>query len=178
MYETLRMQLDAADLSPAACHGQIVGALCVGTATGSGESVDAILAAAREATPDLARVLEELAIDASAALADDDEAFVPLLPDDEAPLHERLVALAAWCDGFLLGLATQAGTALDALDGEAREFVADLATITRVQTIATPDARAERDYAEVVEYVRAGVMILRETFRRGGSRPEPRSTGS
>ena len=48
--------------------------------------------------------LRELYLETSGALEGSEMEFELLLPEDEAPLDTRTVALAQWCQGFLYGL--------------------------------------------------------------------------
>lgn len=89
-----------------------------------------------------------------------------LLPDDERPLAERVRALGAWCEGFLLGISRAQRGGRDGLSDEVRELLADLVEITKVDTQELDEAQEdERSYAEVVEYVRMGVLLAFEQAR-------------
>jgi hypothetical protein len=83
--------------------------------------------------------------------------FAPILPDDKVGLADRSVALAEWCQGFLYaigpGLSDWTATS-DAL----QEFVSDMGEIARLEA-SSDDETDEGAYAELVEYVRAGVML-------------------
>jgi uncharacterized protein YgfB (UPF0149 family) len=112
--------------------------------------------------PELARsALLALVEGTASALADDDCHWVLALPDDEdAPLPERVSALGAWCDAFVLGLAQAGLGQRPALAGEAREFVADLQAIARVDDTAASE-EDEGALEELVEYVRMGVLVMK-----------------
>ena len=88
--------------------------------------------------------------------------FDLLLPDDEHSLIRRSESLAAWCGGFLFGLG-MGGVAVDrALGDDTRELLEDFAEFTRIQAEPGRDASQERDFMELVEYVRVGVLLVRE----------------
>lgn len=90
--------------------------------------------------------------------------FSPLLPDDEMPLAVRVRALGQWCQGFLGGLGL-CGIDPAKLGGEASEFVVDLAGIAQVALDSDESAeQAERDYTELVEYLRVGVYLVRDAL--------------
>ncbi len=93
--------------------------------------------------------------------------FMPYLPADETPRAERAAVLAAWCTGFLAGLAHN--PAICGLP-ECDEILPDLAAIT--QAASAPDGgdeageeEEEQALMELVEYVRGAVMLLRQAAR-------------
>jgi uncharacterized protein YgfB (UPF0149 family) len=134
---------------------------------GEADASSAALATCREVLGAcLARSAEELS---SGGFA-----FAPLLPDDEAPLVERCAALGEWCGGFLYGLGSGGLRELSSLPPEVREALADLGQLARLagETGETgePDGE-ERDYAELVEYVRVAVMSVYEDSAGGSVTP-------
>lgn len=98
-------------------------------------------------------------------LEDDDYAWRLLLPEEDTPITERVAALSAWCDAYILGLA-QSGLRDDSpLGPEAREFLSDVQAISALEA---PQSEAGEEDAlfEVVEYVRLGVMVVRTDHDR------------
>lgn len=96
-----------------------------------------------------------------------------LLPDDEQPLDERVAALGAWCEGFLLGISRAQSSGKSTLSEDVRELLDDLIEITKVDPQELEDSQDdERSYAEVVEYVRMGVLLAFEQAR-GTQPPSP-----
>ena len=88
----------------------------------------------------------------------EDITVVLLLPDDEAPLAQRAVALGQWCQGFLAGFGL---TARDgALSAEAMEVLQDLSAIAQVQSALEESEDGESDYMEVMEYLRVAPLLL------------------
>lgn len=99
-------------------------------------------------------------------LASEHFGFHLWLPDSDCPMAERGGALSAWCNGFLAGVAEAGRPRLDTLSEMAREGLADLQQVTRLDTEAVLDEEAqEADYAEVVEFVRVAVLLIREELR-------------
>ncbi|MEM7705222.1 MAG: UPF0149 family protein [Pseudomonadota bacterium] len=101
-------------------------------------------------------------------LSDQDFAFLLLVPDDEAPLTDRLAALVAWSAGFSAGIGQRASD-LDLLPPEVGEFVTDLAEVIRADTeVDDADPEAEEQYWELAEYVRLGAMTVFESLSPAG----------
>jgi uncharacterized protein YgfB (UPF0149 family) len=85
------------------------------------------------------------------------------LPDDDAPLVERAMALSQWCQGFLYGFGIGGAVPRDRLSGEVEEVLRDLTHIGQASVETGADAEEEEQaYAEIVEYVRAGVQLIHD----------------
>lgn len=161
--------IDAAEL--AECHGVLCGFLAVSPQAGPDDYIARLEALELLHQPGQAirQVLDELFDATAAQLADEGMRFRLWLPDDREPLEERTEALARWCTGLLVGLATHGD--IDALSGEVREALQDLEQIARagLSAGAEGDAEAleddERAFTEIAEYVRVVVLMLREDFR-------------
>lgn len=103
--------------------------------------------------------LAEEAEDISATLTDNEDnyQFMPLLPDDEHPLYERLIALKNWANGYLTGF----GVTDSKLRDEENTLFNDLAKIgalridefdENLQGNNNPDGEVQ--YMELLEFVR------------------------
>jgi uncharacterized protein YgfB (UPF0149 family) len=93
--------------------------------------------------------------------------FHLLLPHDDAALAVRVEALGHWCQGFLTGLAAGGIQQPENLPGELPEIINDMLEIARAERYELDDeAEDEAAYAELVEYIRMGVLLFREEFRR------------
>ena len=167
-----------APLAAAEAHGGLCGSLATIGGFSAAAWLDAIVpAAAPEGEEQLrSRNLLETVFDETAgALASIDMDFVPLLPDDQEPLERRVVALAAWCTGFLYGIGAGGLPDRDELTAELGEVLADFAEISRA-TIDTDESEesSETSYVELTEFVRAGVQLTYEELvphrSRGASR--------
>jgi len=102
-------------------------------------------------------------------LDDPQMSFQPLLPGEDADLALRTEALAHWCSGFLYGLGLGGVTEATQLPGEAAEVLGDIAKIASVDyEVEEPGEEEERAYAEVVEYVRVGALLVFESLRGPG----------
>lgn len=167
-----RGNLDAAAL--AECHGVACGLLVRQHEANADEffSLLAMLEIVRDATPGLQSTLEELFATSRVQLGDDEFQLALWLPADEESLEDRTEALAQWCNGFLASIgAGDDQQRLETLSGEAAEALADLQEIALAEIGADgePDEsdpeEEEGAFAEIVEYIRVAVLILREDLR-------------
>lgn len=91
--------------------------------------------------------------------------FDLLLPDDEAPFHARIDALAMWSQGFLSGLGLMS---FDFKQGskELQEAMRDLVDLSRVQYDNEVSGKSEEEsaYMELVEYTKVAVLLIQSEF--------------
>lgn len=143
-------------------HGSLCGALCV--AKPEEVPMLALLEPGDQPVPgdtELRATLAALREQAVAALQDSEMVFTLLLPDDETALVPRVRALAAWCDGFLFGLASLAGLDLKKISEEGQEIIRDFTEFTQAAVGDEDDPNIEEAaYTELVEYVRVGAQLL------------------
>lgn len=161
----------------AEAHGCLCGALCV-------EHVFPAAEWAAEVLPDnvdeavarpIVDLLADLRDETLALLAGDDMDFQPLLPLDTEPLDARVRALAVWCSGFLYGLGRSG--ALDRLPGDLDEILRDFSEISRAAAASDESGdEAERDYMELMEFVRASVQLSFEELAAQRARSLPAGT--
>lgn len=152
----------------AEAHGCLVGSLCAVAAYRFEHWLNEVMPEEEDATGDeasLAAELEGVFRDTAQALGGQAMEFVPLLPADDVPLPARVRALVAWCTGFLYGLGAAGLPAPESIPGEVGEVLKDFTELTRASDL-DPDVSeleaAEADYAELVEYVRAGTQLVFE----------------
>ena len=103
--------------------------------------------------------------------------FKPLLPDDELPLAERLIAVGEWCSNYLSGLGEGMGAEFEASE-DGKEALQDIAAIGQISTDFEGDEEQqeddERDYLELVEYVRVAVqLVFSDLDPMADAEPEP-----
>ena len=146
------------DLSAAEAHGIATGMLCVNRQTTPAYWLDALLeptTSPSDAEPLLVRLFEET----RRLLASDSFEFALLLPDDEQPLPERLLALKDWCHGFLFG--TGCGQPNTALSNDTQSILRDVAEFTKLDTAAEGE-EDESAFVEITEYLKSSVLLFRE----------------
>jgi uncharacterized protein len=149
----LHLGVGASDL-----HGSLTGFLCAGGRTDAHHWLRSLeIEAPADAGTHAA--LGQLYNDCSAALDDPELRFEPLLPDDETTIDVRADALVDWCRGFLGGLGL-AGGSPSSMSDDASEILRDLGTIAGSRFEYENAEEDESALAEVIEFVRVGVLLL------------------
>lgn len=95
-------------------------------------------------------------------LNNEELSFELLLPEDDIELSKRLQALSDWCQGFLFGLGSISKIDEKNMAPDVKEFMTDLLGITQLETDEESNNENEQDFAEIVEYVRMGVIYINE----------------
>ncbi len=138
--------------SPSELHGLITGIVCVTEAPTRDEWLQILstLSVPRLDEEALA-LLEEEAIDIAHALSEEELDYLPMLPDDEHLLSERVQALADWCNGVVLGFGLASGN-IRANEQELIESLQDVASVEFEES--DDDEEGEQSYQELYEFVR------------------------
>lgn len=152
----LRAGVTASDL-----HGSLTGYLCAGGKAAEDTWGDALaLDFSAEGIQDNP-VFPQFFRQVRAQLDDVELGFAPMLPADDVDLEARAEALVDWCRGFLGGIGLAgAGKRGSELSEDAREIVKDFATIASSNFDVTGKEEDESALAEVIEFVRVGVLLL------------------
>ena len=138
--------------SPSELHGLLTGIVCV-TQAPTAEQWSQILNTLN-VLPLSVEALESLtdeADDVANALSDDDLDYLPMLPDDNHGLAERVQALADWCAGVVLGFGLASGN-IRAEEQELIEHLQDVAVVEFEDS--DNDEEGEDSYQELYEFVR------------------------
>ena len=172
--EIQRVLTDERSMTDAAeAHGTLTGCLCAAIGYRFEDWLAEILPEG-QAHPLGKEILRGLFSDTAGALGGPEMEFELLLPEDEASLDARTVALAQWCQGFLYGLGGSAIQDAGGLPGEVGEIVRDLSEITRVGVDSDQNSESnESAYAELVEFVRVGVQLIFDELGPLRDQPEP-----
>jgi uncharacterized protein len=156
--ETLSATIPAAE-----GHGCLCGALCTTSHYPLERWLDEIIPDVDDASEGDRRTLNLLFTDTVNALRGDQMEFEPLLPDDDATLERRAIALSQWCQGFLYGFGSGGPSNASELPPNVEEILRDLTQIGRATVDASDSGEEEEEaYTEVVEYVRAGVQLIHD----------------
>lgn len=138
--------------SPSELHGLLTGIVCV-TEAPTREEWSQILTTLN--VPDLSEdalaLLTDEAEDVVHALSEDELDYLPMLPDDEHLLQERVQALSDWCAGVVLGF----GLASGHVRSDERELIEHLQDVAAVEfEDSDNDEEGESSYEELYEFVR------------------------
>lgn len=138
--------------SPSELHGLLTGIVCV-TQTPSRSEWSDILATLNvpALSEEALALLTDEAEDVSHALSEDELDYLPLLPDDEHILADRVQALADWCAGVVLGFGLASGH-IRADEMELIEHLQDVAAVEFEDS--DNDEEGEESYQELYEFVR------------------------
>lgn len=156
-------------------HGCLCGALCAAPHYSLERWLEEIVP--EESSSDLERENQALKLlfeDTTKALRGEQMEFEPLLPDDDAALEERALALSQWCQGFLYGFGTGAPVKADEMPATIDEVLRDLTYIGRASVeLEEGNEEEEEAYSEVIEYVRVGVQLIHDELyaARAGKGP-------
>lgn len=156
-----------ADCSASELHGLLAG-LLAGGARLNRSMLQKVMEAHAEAnstfSDELMAGLWQLQLKTLEDLGDAELVFLPLLPDDEEDLANRVNALAEWCQGFLVGFGTAVRPEDTRLQDESlRETLQDIVHVSNVDgTAQDNDDSDEGAYAELYEFVRMAVIHLFE----------------
>jgi yecA family protein len=171
-YQALTHALDKLDtgVMPSEVHGTLCGLLCANTGAEpdmwqqalwpNQPNGDLLAAEANEVfkqTHDITRI----------QLNDPNCEFQMLLPDDDDSLEQRVQALGDWCQGYLIGLSLGGIKDFAPLPEDAREIAKDMLEIARAGTSYDLEGSEEDEnaYAELVEYLRVGVLLINEELQ-------------
>jgi yecA family protein len=159
----------AAQIGSAESHGLLCGMLCARAPFDEGEWLGRVLDDVDSKDPlvEACRgVLRRLAGATMRQLQSVDCTFEILLPPDNEALALRSQSLGDWCTGFLAGVGLGGRVYSQLLPGDSREVLQDIAEITRIDVATCADEEGnETAYAELVEYLRVGTLIIQEELQ-------------
>src|SRR5690606_29356451 len=138
--------------SPSELHGLLTGIVCVTQAPTSDEWQQILATLEIPALDEqVLNLLADEAEDISHALSDDELDYLPLLPDDEHVLADRVQALADWCAGVVLCF----GLASGHVRQDEVEWIEHLQDVAAVEfEESDDDEEGEASYQELYEFVR------------------------
>ncbi|MFU8926049.1 UPF0149 family protein [Acinetobacter puyangensis] len=138
--------------SPSELHGILTGIVCVTNPPTQQEWISILNTLQIPPLDDEAlALLTEEAEDIAAALNDAELDYLPMLPDDQHVLAERVAALADWCAGVVLGF----GLASGHIRSDEAEWIEHLQDVAAVEfTEGDDDEEGEESFNELYEFVR------------------------
>lgn len=168
-YTVLQKQLDDAELSvsSAEIHGLLSGMVAGGLRAEDSAWIHHLADMVNEGitfpTP-LEILLERTCVHIGSTLADGNYEYGLLQPDDDAPLDERVEAMALWVQSFLAGFGMQQSKLSEASE-DLQELIADFTEISQVaSSIEEEGEEAEVALCEINEYLRVGVLLCFSEF--------------
>ena len=184
-YITITAALEKLDteVTPSEVHGTLAGLLCAITSAKAElwqhnlwphmpqDSGDLLAAEALE-------IFNQLHDITRLQLNDPNCEFQLLLPVDDDHIDNRVNALGDWCQAYLVGLALGGIKDFAPLPDDAREVANDLVEIARAGSSYSLEGNEEDEnaYAELVEYLRVGVLLINEELQPTKSSPQSEST--
>ncbi len=171
--EELLYRIDAM-LGAAEAHGALCGILCASGSIELSEWVDHVIGEqerGNELLHDVVHKLSELHQSTLEMMNDATAEFKLLLMDDDDSLPERVETLAAWCQGFIYGLALGGIQEGSELPEDTAELLKDLIEISRAGTDTEVEDESldqeddEMAYMELEEYVRICVLNIYEDLQ-------------
>lgn len=85
-----------------------------------------------------------------------------LLPDDDMPIDVRLKAVSDWCKGFIYGLGLGSPEPAIWNQPNVKEALEDIAQIQKIDTQPEDNHDSEKDYVELVEYLKIATILIFE----------------
>ncbi len=180
-YDQVAAELAETTLSVTASeyHGALCGYLCANDKPDVAGWVAAVVSGyGREDDMRLIRghddqrmVLARLFAATDEQLHDRSFGFQMLLPTGEDDLTERAAALAQWCDGFLFGLTASGVSDFSKLSEDVNELLRDFAAISQMQRLEDESEEDENAFAEIIEYVRMGTLLIHAELKQQLGRP-------
>ncbi|OLF38998.1 UPF0149 family protein [Psychrobacter sp. Cmf 22.2] len=145
---------DWTDVSISELHGLMTGLMTACNAPNEQEWATVLAELSFAPLPDAAlTLLAEEGEDTVFQLKDKDDAYayMPLVPDDEHSLYERVIALKQWANGFMTGFGiTDCG-----LTAEENEMLSDLAKIGAIRLEEDEEYEGgEESYLYIYEFAR------------------------
>ena len=84
------------------------------------------------------------------------------LPDDTVPIETRLQAVSDWCKGFIFGLGLGGPDVSIWSQPNIKEALEDIAQIQKIDTQPAENQESEKDYIELVEYLKIATFVIFE----------------
>ncbi len=155
----------------ASAHGLLAGLAC-GGASWPEAKLRAVLVDELDADLDdeVYRALRKLDGITRRQLLDDELGFEVLLPEDDQSLSVRVAAMVQWCEGFLAGFGTATGGRKEhELPEDVRTLLGTISEFTRAEADENDnDEESERNYMELVEYLRIAALTIHMEIVGGG----------
>lgn len=152
------LSLMQTELSPAEFQGIALGLLAWNNPSRAAQEWSNVLV--QECT-NACQELDQLFAFAWQGLKDTEYGLKLYLPEDEAPLYLRALAVSQWCRGFMFGLGLMGFDSRMLSNVLISEALQDISQIMNIEI--NPDehsAESEKEYFELVEYLRMATLLI------------------
>lgn len=152
-------------LSPTYLHGSITGVLSAGKRMTQEDWVDwalDLIAPTEEVEEPHVTIVQGMYFKTLSELEDEGLSFQLIMPNEDMPMEDRLLALSEWAGSFL-GAFGATGVVKETSDMPAtlQEILEDLAEIAQVDAKSAEDLNeAEDDFLAVAEHVRVSALTV------------------
>jgi uncharacterized protein YgfB (UPF0149 family) len=167
--------LSGSELLPSEWQGLILGSICYHLKTGIEPDLGALMFDAKNDSEGK-QSLMELTFSAYRAIMEEllsaDDILELMMPDDDEPIDYRTEAMAAWCQGYTLGLLQKEKFSIDQLPADAAEFTRDAMDMSQA-SLGEDEQENERALMEVVEFLRVGAQLSFELIYAEQAHPAP-----
>ena len=169
-YNELYAALESIDFGPrvSELHGFLCGAIAVDISYPLDTSITTLAPDLKEVSinQDLQACLNSTFDQVRAQMTDPVLQLELILPEgDDIDLSTKVSALAAWCDGYLFGLANAGLQDTSSLPEDTAEILQDLTRIAQLHGADTGDEEDEVSYNELFEYVRMSALLVAEEIQ-------------
>ena len=171
MYLTIDKVLEQteASISASEAHGIATGMLCVDGSITVDAWLQEVFAGDVNVTDIERQQLVSLFEQTQELLNSGAFVFEMLLPDDQTSLPVRVDALRHWCLGYLSGVGFTRSNS--DWSGDSGEMLKDIVEFTRVDEAAEGE-EDEFALAELYEYIRVGIQVIRDDLLEIDSKPK------
>ncbi len=167
-YSQLQQQLQDAGSEPDAAEvqGMVCGLFCSGGAKVESRLLAELFPAGTgddSAMQGCAESLRQVVRDTRLSIAGGESGYALLLPPENEPLLQRATALRDWCVGFLYGLGLAGGAPEARMSTEAKEALADLTEITKLDLEELGDGEEDESaLMEIAEYIWVATTLIHD----------------
>lgn len=162
------------DYSSAEVHGICCGVLAINQTTDQNHWLTQIVEGSSQNVyvQEARNLLRQLFTATRQQMNDSGMGFELFLPEDE-DLEAQVEAMQDWCQGFAFGIAAAGVKDMDKLPPDSREWAEDVVRIGSSGELDLDDAEAsENALAEILEYLRVGVLMMNEEMQPMKAAPQ------
>jgi hypothetical protein len=160
--------------SVAEIHGIACGMLVVNQATDQDVWLEQVLEGSPQdiLVKEASALLRELFIVTRQQMNDSELGFELFLPEGDE-LEMQVEAMQDWCQGFAFGLAAAGVKDMKKLPADSREWAEDVVRIgTSGELDMEDEEESENAFAEILEYLRVGVLMMNEEMQPMKAAPQ------